>query len=390
MSTIDLEQPARVRGPVGVDGFVQPRRAAFWLLVVFLVNGAFIVGPLFYDGWRVVPTTIVLGLLVWGAYTAIPLLFFRWLDLFAQHPPLGFALAFAWGGLGALYLAVPANTAIISALSKTRGPTWPWIAAIAGPSTEELLKVLGVVLLVLIARTQFRTILSVVVIGAVVGLGFQVIEDLDYTLNTALSADSANQVVPVLSMLFGRGVLSGLWSHTLFTSVAAFGVGYVVARPRVALARRLAVAIGCFALAWSFHFLWNSPLLLGAWWTIPLRGVPLLAVGALLWRLAGREEASTLSVLAEHYVHDSQVLTDDERAALASLRRRRALRRAVRRQHGRRAARLYHRLQRAQLHAVMVHGQYGAGERAQQAELEVKLLRSRYRTTTTRGRVVSA
>ncbi|MEU4237969.1 PrsW family intramembrane metalloprotease [Actinoplanes sp. NPDC026619] len=382
MSTIDTASE-RVRGPVGVDGFFQPRRFAFWLLMVLLVNGVFTVATLIYNGSRVVPTTVFLGVIVWALYTIIPLWFFHQrLDLFAQHPPLGFVLAFAWGGFGAIYLAAPTNTAFISVLAKTVSPTFSekWGAAIVGPSTEETLKILGVILLILIARTQFRTILSVVSVGALVGLGFQVIEDFSYTLNVGLAYPGPDQIGPVWQMLLVRGVLSGIWSHAMFTSIAAFGVGYFVSRPRKPFGLRLGVAVGSFVLAWAFHFFWNSPILAPTnIFTIPMRGVPLVLLGALLWWLAGREEAGNLVAIADHYVgHD--LISVDEQRALASLHYRRELRRQARKQHGRKAARLYRELQRKQLRLVMHYGETGPGPRADQDALEVRILRDRYDT----------
>ncbi|MET0415204.1 MAG: PrsW family intramembrane metalloprotease [Actinoplanes sp.] len=368
------------RGPIGVDGFYQPRRAAFWLLIVLLANGVFAFVTEVYSGTRVVPTTVFLAFLVWSLYTAVPLWFFhRYLDLFVQHPVLGFVLAFAWGGFAATYLARSANTALLSILAKAGDTDFAneWGAAIAGPTTEETLKVLGVILLVLIARTQFRTLLSAVSIGALVGLGFQVIEDFDYTLNVALAYPGPNEVAPVLQMLFARGLLSGLWSHALFTSVAALGVGYFVTRRHKPLAARLLVAVGCFLLAWSFHFFWNSPLLpVSNAFAIPLRGLPLLLLGALLWWLAGREEASHLTAIADTYVSD-EVITPEERRALASLRLRRRLRHEARK-HGRRAGRTYRELQHRQLALVMQYGQYGRSPRTELAEIEVRILRDRY------------
>jgi RsiW-degrading membrane proteinase PrsW (M82 family) len=366
-----------IRGPIGVDGFWQPRRFAFWMLIFLLANGAFSVVSLFYQGAQVVPIATFLGLVVWSAYTAVPLLFFHWLDLFQQHPPLGFVLAFAWGGLGALYLAIPANTAIISILGKTAGPDNEWAAAIAGPTTEELLKYLGVVLLVLIARTQFRTILSVVAIGAVVGLGFQVVEDLDYTVNTAISIGSPNEVLPVGLMLLFRGIVSGLWSHALYTSISAFGLGWFLTRKHKPLAQRLLVAAGAYALAWSCHFFWNSPLLrTGNIFIDALtHGVPVLLAGYLIWRLAGREEADYLTGLADTYV-DEELITVDERRALRSLRYRRHLHKEAKKGYGKKAARLYRTLQRRQLHLVLQFGEHGPGGRAGQAAVEVQLARA--------------
>jgi protease PrsW len=382
MTTLDTP-PAAVRGPVGVDSFFQPRRFAFWLLIVLLANGLFSVATELYQGSQVVPVTVLLGLLVWTLYTTIPLWFFHHeLDLFAQHPPLGFVLAFAWGSLGAIYLAGPVNNAFLSVLSKTVSPGFSedWGAAIVGPTTEETLKILGVILLVLIARTQFRTLLAAASIGALVGLGFQVSEDLSYTLNVGLSYPGTNEVIPVVQMLLFRGLLSGLWSHALFTSVAAIGIGYFLTRRHKPFAVRLAVAVGCFLIAWSMHFFWNSPLLNPTnLWEIPLRGLPLFVLGAVLWWLTGRDEAGNLIAVADAYVGDD-LITPEERHALGSLRSRRKLRHRARKQHGRRAGRLYHELQRKQLHLVMQYGQTGPGPRADQDALEVRILRDRYET----------
>ncbi|XVV12583.1 PrsW family intramembrane metalloprotease [Actinoplanes sp. CA-131856] len=372
------------RYPIGVDGFYQPRRAAFWLFVLFLINGVFAFATEVYGGVQVVPTTVFLALVVWGLYTTVPLWFFhRYLDLFTQHPALGFVLAFAWGGFAATYLARAANSALLSILAKTGGSDFAnkWGAAIAGPTTEELLKVLGVILLVLIARTQFRTLLSVVSIGVLVGLGFQVIEDFDYTLSVAVAYPGPDEIAPVYQMLLARGVASGLWSHALFTSITALGVGYFVTRRNKPLSIRLLVAVGCFLLGYGFHFFWNSPLLPAAdIFALPLRGLPLLLLGALLWRLAGREEATHLTAIADHYVSD-EVITGEERRALASLRLRRHLRRQAKKQHGRKAGRMYRELQHRQLTLVMEFGQYGRTPRTELDELTVRILRDRYNET---------
>ncbi|WP_250009712.1 PrsW family intramembrane metalloprotease [Actinoplanes sp. M2I2] len=383
MTTLD-NPPAAVRGPVGVDSFFQPRRFAFWLLIFLLANGLFSVSRELYQGSQVVPVTVLLGLLVWTLYTAIPLWFFhQQLDLFAQHPPLGFVLAFAYGSLGAIYLAGPVNTEFLSVLSKTTSPEFSddWGAAIVGPTTEETLKILGVILLVLIARTQFRTLLAAASIGALVGLGFQISEDLSYTLSQGLSYPSPNEITPVLQIVLVRGILSGLWSHALFTSIAAIGVGYFLTRRHKPFGVRLAVAVGFFLIAWSMHFLWNSPLLEPEnIFQIFLRGLPLFVLGALLWWLAGRDEATNLIAIADAYIDGDDLITAEERHALGSLRSRRKLRRQARKQHGRKAGRLYHELQRKQLHLVMQYGQTGPGPKADQDKLEVRLLRDRYET----------
>ncbi|MED7948637.1 PrsW family intramembrane metalloprotease [Streptomyces sp. BE303] len=379
------------RAPLGVDGFFQPRRAAFWLYVFFLANGVFSMVSNFTLGFRIVPAAVVFATLLWTLYAVPFLLFFRSLDLFEQHPPLGFAMAFGWGGFAACYLALPVNSAVQSLSAKLFGPqfTAEWGPALAGPINEELLKLLGVVVLIMIARTQFRTILSVVAVGAMIGLGFQIVEDLLYSVNTAIQFPYANQIAPVGLMFLVRGVITGIWSHALYTSVAAFGIGYFVTRRHEPLVRRTAVAVGAFALAWSMHFFWNSPWLqdiggggVGGIVVLSLvKGLPILAVGYLLWKLAGREEGTQIRTVADHYL-DDDLMTPEERDALGSLHARRHLRRHMKKIHGRKAARTLHRLQRAQLHLIRVCEENGTGLPAARAAQDVTSLRADLAATT--------
>ncbi|GAB2864695.1 PrsW family intramembrane metalloprotease [Actinocorallia aurea] len=373
--------PSPEEAPPGVDGFFQPRRAAFWLLLFFLVVGAFSTLSKIHLSYEIVPTAVLVGIFVWTLYTVPFLWFLRALDVFEQHSPLGFALAFAWGGFGAVYLVIPVNSAVESLAAKLGGPEFAanWGPALAGPTNEELFKYLGVVLLVLIARSQFPTILSVVVTGATVGLGFQVMEDLVYTANTAIQFPSTNQVAPVVVMLIVRGVLGGLWSHALYTSIACFGLGYLVARPDRPLGRRIAVAAAFFLLAWSAHFFWDSPLLRGLGGGVIVlalvKGIPVLVVGYAVWYLAEREEGLRVRAITESYL-DRSLVAPEEIRTLASFRDRRAARKTLRFRHGRPAARTLRRLQRAQLHLLRVCGQSGPGPQAWRAAQEVRALRA--------------
>lgn len=380
--------PPRPLAPVGVDSFFQPRRMAFWTMVFFIANGVFFEVTQLLTGYRVVPTAVLLGLVLWTLYTVPVLLFFRSMDFFEQHPPLGFAMAFAWGGFAATYLAIPANQAIFSLTAKLGGPEFgaDWGAAFAGPTVEETLKILGVVLLILVARNQFPTVLSVVVTGAMVGLGFQVLEDLSYSINGAASFSSGDEVSPVLLIFGVRGIVDGIWSHAMYTSVAAFGVGYFLLRRHEAFARRLGVAVGAFVVAWGLHFFWNSPAFtdLGIFLGSLVKAVPVAVVGYLIYRLAGREEGSYLVGLADHFVAEDLISTE-ERAGLPSLRERRRLRKRVKKSHGRKAARAARALQREQVRLIMYHGRHGAGTGLVDHEYAVRRARARLDTLTTEG-----
>lgn len=234
------------------------------------------------------------------------------------------------------------------------------------------------VLLVLVARNQFPTALSVVAAGAMVGLGFQVLEDLSYSINTAIAFPIDNQFAPIGAMLGTRGILSGIWSHAMYTSISAFGIGYFLTRRHRPFARRLAVAAAAFAVAWSLHFFWNSPAFtdLGFVPAMIVKAVPVAVVGYLIWWLAGKEEGSYLKVLADHFVADD-LITPEERADLPSLRRRRHARTQLKKARGRRAAKALRELQREQVRLVMYHGRHGAGAELLDHEYAVHRARAR-------------
>lgn len=372
--------------PIGLDSFFQPRRAAFWLLVFFLLLGGLWVFRMFATGYRVVPVTVLSGVLLWSLYTLPFLLLFHMLDLDEEHPPLGFVMAFAWGGLGAVYLAQPSNAAILGLCAKLVSPTFAaeWGAAVAGPVSEEFLKLIGVVLIMQIARNQFRTPHSVLILGALSGLGFQVVENLSYTVNSAVSYITDSQLMPVAHNFVMRGLLNGLWSHAAYTTVAAFGVVCFKFRTDLSMLLRMLLAAQYFGLAWALHFVWNSPLI-NDW--IPgngfpsmvaltlVKGLPAVVAVWLIWRVAARAESRHLQALAAYFVPERDLIRDDERRRLGAPLRRLAVRRKLAQRHGRRAGRLKGRLQREQLRLVLRAGERGRGEHTRGLEQRIRVLR---------------
>jgi RsiW-degrading membrane proteinase PrsW (M82 family) len=372
--------------PVGTDPFFQPHRAAFWLLVALIINGLFYTVQMLSMGFRVVPVTVLLGFLVWGGYTLAFLLAFRTLDLLEQHPPEAFVLAFAWGGLGAVYFAAPANIAIQSLCAKLVSPEFVavWGPAVAGPITEEFLKLAGVILLILVARNQFQTYLSVLIVGAMAGLGFQVVENLTYTVNASMHFPLENQVYPVLLNLLMRGLLSGLWSHAAFTTIASFGLAWFMLHPERPMVTRLACAFLCFALAWAMHFTWNSPFLedrfddgfAGTALLLVVKGIPVMVAAGLFWRVAARESGAYLHALAACFVPERELIRDDEWVRLGAPVQRYKVRRAMGKAFGAPARRLKTQLQREQLRLIRIAGTYGRGPQTLRHEIAVRRIRA--------------
>ncbi len=351
-----------------------------------IVNGLFYTVNMFSMGFRVVPVTALLGLLVWGVYTLVFLLVFRTLDLLEQHPPEAFVLAFAWGGLGAVYFAAPANIAIQSLCAKLVSPDFVavWGPAIADPITEEFLKLAGVILLVLVARNQFQTYLSVLIVGAMAGLGFQVVENLSYTVNASMHFPLENQVYPVLLNLLTRGLLSGLWSHAAYTTIASFGVAWFLLHPERPMVTRVACAFLCFALAWAMHFVWNSPLLEdlfdGGYGEMALllviKGIPAMIAAGLFWHVAARENGAYLHALAAYFVPERELIRDDEWVRLGAPLSRYRVRRQMGWAFGLRARRLKTQLQREQLRLIRTAMTYGRGAQTLRHEVAIRRIRT--------------
>jgi RsiW-degrading membrane proteinase PrsW (M82 family) len=372
--------------PVGTDSFFQPRRVAFWVLAALIVNGLFYTLHLFFMGVRVVPVTALLGLVVWGLYTLVFLQVFRTLDLLEQHPPEAFVLAFAWGGMGAVYFSAPANIAIQSLCAKLVSPEFVavWGPAVAGPITEEFLKLAGVILLVLVARNQFQTYLSVLIVGAMTGLGFQVTENLIHTVNASMHFPLENQVAPVFINLLTRGLLSGLWSHAAYTTIASFGIAWFLLHPEKPRVVRIAVAFLCFALAWAMHFVWNSPFLEDLFdggygemaVLLAVKGIPVVIAAGLFWRVAVRENGTYLHALAAYFVPERELIRDDEWVRIGAPLQRYKVRREIGWTFGWRARRLKTRLQREQLRLIRKAGTYGRGAQTLRHEVAVRRLRA--------------
>ena len=95
---------------------------------------------------------------------------------------------FAWGGIAApFWIALPANTALLEIWTKVGGTAFAadWAAGLTAPINEEWGKALGLVLLIGLAPRLVRSAYDGFIIGAFIGLGFQVFEDVLYVYNGA-------------------------------------------------------------------------------------------------------------------------------------------------------------------------------------------------------------
>jgi RsiW-degrading membrane proteinase PrsW (M82 family) len=330
--------------------FVRLRRPAYWLFVACLVYGLLELGRVLSPDYGDIATALWVSI---GINVVLAIFFLDILDrldLFEREPPSVRAAAMCWGGLAAVAFAMLANNAALTVLAELTNAQWArtWGPAIIAPLNEEWLKALGVVLLVLIVREHFDRSIDGLIYGALVGLGFQVVENLTYAINFAVLNPNSD-VTGALSVTFARVLTAGPWSHPLYTGAAGLGIAFFVTQTRRRLSTRWGVAIGLYALAMGMHGFWNLPLpsSMPVALAIPLsygKGLFILALFFVLYHFAARAEwhwfVTTMSDQDEH------VITTADLTEMRSLRSRRKARRHAHRRWGKPAAQLLRQLQR--------------------------------------------
>ena len=343
-------------------GFFQRRQPAFWLFLVLLVFTALTIFTEESTYLRVFPSGWIFSIVLLAVYV-LPLLFAIYiLDLFEREPLTLILAAFVWGGIVATGLAITVNTNLLEVLAKLFGPNFAqtWGVAIVAPPVEETLKYLGVVMIFLIARTEIDDLFDGFVYGAVVGLGFAAVENVQYFIQAIAGAGGGDQIGPVIQMFTIRALLIGVYMHVLWTAISGLGFAYYVTQRDQPHQKRLMVAVGLFLLAILAHFLWNSPLLgellngIGGIVVFGLiKGLPFLVFLILLVALAQRRERRWFQAFTAHDI-GTDVLTQAELAELGGLRSRWSARRRIAQRKGPQGAKLAGQLQRDQINLAMI------------------------------------
>ncbi|NUO56546.1 MAG: PrsW family intramembrane metalloprotease [Hamadaea sp.] len=166
-----------------------------------------------------------------------------------RKPPWWLVLAaFGWGSVVSSYFAQIVE-GLLHAVIRADVP--PGTAAIVGHAAaaafpEEFVKAAGVVFLVLLAWRRIDGMLSGLVLGACVGLGFQFAESMSYMTQ---GFDS------VLYQHWYRQVTGLLVSHATYAGIIGAGVG--LATQLKDWPRRIVVATGGLLFAIAAHLVWD-------------------------------------------------------------------------------------------------------------------------------------
>jgi protease PrsW len=389
--TARAERAAPVRpAPRGAPDHLVASLPGCWVLAGLVAASGIAVARLLWPLATGYPIATGVAVALFAGYAVPFVVLIRRLDFLEREHPLLLGSAGAWGALVAVAAAAPADVALQHLLARGFSPALvaTWGPALAAPTVEEPLKVLGVLAIAFATRSQINSMVDGMVYGALAGLGFQVVEDILYAVNATALAGRGDTVPPVVSAFLLRGFLGGLWSHTLFSAVAGAGVAYVLVREDRPLWRnRLPLAVAALAAAWCLHFLLNSPWLADGFGyggaavlaALVLKGMPAVLLLLVLVRVAGsREAAYYTSAIAA--LGDPRLATRRELRALESGRGRAAARRYAKARCGRSAAATVRGLQHAQARlAVALSREADSADqsRAQVFRQEVLELRDR-------------
>jgi len=257
--------------------FYQPRNFAFWGYLVLVGTGMFVFASsitLKYDAYG---PAIALAVTSFAIYAALFWWFTQHIDHYAKLPAKLMVVAFLWGGFAATWvMAANANDSILALYAKSFGQSWAlnWGAGLSAPFTEEIAKGSGLLLLIALAPRQVRTAFDGLILGAFIGLGFQIIEDIAYAMTSAGSQFGANQIGASIGTIFLR-MVSGVAAHIVYSAIFCAGLIYLLGRP--AEPRRVGRGLLLVATPILLHGTWDSLAAIGSRSALTLVGL-LIAV----------------------------------------------------------------------------------------------------------------
>ena len=325
--------------------FYQPRNFAFWGFSGLVGIGILNFMSTLAREYNAYGEAIGLAVTSFAIYAALFWWFTDRIDHYAKLPHKLMVIAFLWGGFAATgTMAANANDAILSLYGKTFGQVWAlnWGPGLAAPFTEEFAKGSGLLLLIALAQRHIRTAFDGFILGAFIGLGFQIVEDISYAMTSAGTQFGANQIGASAATIILR-MVSGVAAHILYSAIFCAGVVYLLGRP--AEPRRIMRGLLLIAIPMLLHGTWDSVAAIANNSALAMIGlligivVVALIIVAWVYRLTvARERDFVRDVMAPE--HARNVITPVELDAMAGNRKaRKAYRKAGRQRGERRRAR---------------------------------------------------
>jgi RsiW-degrading membrane proteinase PrsW (M82 family) len=153
--------------------------------------------------------------------------FLYWLDRYEKEPKILVGTGFLWGAVFAAGVAFVVNTILGMGLylfTGSEAATELATGSLVAPPVEEVLKGLAVLLVFLIFRSEFDSVLDGIVYAGITALGFAATENTYYIYTYGYQE---NGYEGFLWLVFVRVILVG-WQHPFYTSF--IGIGLAITR----------------------------------------------------------------------------------------------------------------------------------------------------------------
>jgi RsiW-degrading membrane proteinase PrsW (M82 family) len=178
-----------------------------------------------------------------------------WLDRYEKEPFALLAVAFVWGAVPSVILALILQVLLdipVMLISGSNQLTYDLLgASVVAPLTEEAVKALALFGLLLLLRREIDSPIDGVIYGGIVGFGFAAVENVFYLFG----AYADGGIGGVFGLAFLRAGVFGL-NHAMYTGFAGLGVALALEVDRKLL-KPVPILVG-FAVAVGVHALHNA------------------------------------------------------------------------------------------------------------------------------------
>lgn len=229
------------------------------LTIISMVVGACVSAFMFLTALMMSPGLGALSMVLSAVYFAIVILLLSRLPFWPRTRPgqsrLWLYAALLWGGGISIAMTLPIGTPVIAifAYTSSRASAASW----GGAYPEEIVKTLGV-LVICLAFTQLSRPWHGLLVGAVIGLGFETVENVLYGAGGAQMHQDSDWAGFWQS--WALRVLAGPGVHIICTAIAGWGIGRALFTADQSRWWRVRTVVGWWLVAFGIHFAWNYDL----------------------------------------------------------------------------------------------------------------------------------
>ena len=304
--------------------FIQVRNFTFWVVVLLFVSGASFTYRGFGPSASAYTDSFAEGTVWFGIFTILFLWLFSRLDRYSSIPAKAKVVAFLFSGLVSTFaMAAINNDAFRSILAKTISLEFMqvWSAGATAPWSEEIVKMLPVVLMIGLAPRVMRCAFDGLIIGAIPGWRSRC----SRTSPTSTDLRPRTSVRPSTARRRSSSARCSSTGHWTWSALCGAGLIYLVGRP--AEKPRRAFGIALIFSSMFLHWFWDSisGITGGASWSIGIY-LPLTIVylAVFIWvyrRTVVKERTWARALLAAEV--DRGVITAGELEAAVGRRKQR-------------------------------------------------------------------